>query len=265
MVKRVNVVSFASIEYDRWDCWWDVLFLGSFGCVGFGFFFGQHNDLEDEVGDPFFAESQSFVILPNGDNGFENAGVGEVVLRENVCHGFLGHVVDGFFEERGQAEFEFHEVTHEHHDVLREVLELYEIDLHVLQLMTIAANALVDFFKEAVVGFIQFFEHFAAVCFFAHAQFVVLCGHSEGGFKHAQIGQHGQIGDAELCSQGGLEVDSDEGHIVFHAACFRGGCLSFKYGGEDSHNELMFQKWWIFFCACRNQVGCPDAIFLLQK
>ena len=180
---------------------WDVLFLSSFGCVGFGFFFGQHNDLEDEVGDPFFAESQSFVILPNGDNGFENAGVGEVVLREDVCHGFLGHVVDGFFEERGQAEFEFHEVTHEHHDVLREVLELYEIDLHVLQLMTIAANALVDFFKEA----------------------------------------------------------------VFHAACFRGGCLSFKYGGEDSHNELMFQKWWIFFCACRDQVGCPDAIFLLQK
>jgi hypothetical protein len=39
----------------------------------------------------------------------------------------------------------------------------------------------------------------------------------QSGFEHAQVRQHGQIGNAKLSRQRGLKVNPHKGHKVLHA------------------------------------------------
>ena len=145
-------------------------------------FLGQHHHLEYKVGYPFLAKTQPFIVLPDGSDRLQHARIREVVLVENVVDGALCHRVNGLLEERGKAQFKLHKIAHEHHEVLCEVLELYQIHLNILQLMAIFPDAGIYFLKEVVVCFIQFFQHFAAMRLLSKAQLIVLCWYTQRRF-----------------------------------------------------------------------------------
>ena len=167
--------------------------------------------------------------MPDGSNGFQHTCIRKVVLVENVVDGALRHGVNGLLEERGQTQLKLHEIAHEHHEVLCEVLELYQVHLHILQLVAVFPDAGIYFLKETLVGFIQFFQHLAAMRLFTKAQLVVLRWYAQGCFVRSQIGKHGQIGYTQVGCDGCLEVNSHQSHVVFHATRLRFVGLSFEY------------------------------------
>ena len=89
-------------------------------------------------------------------------------------------------------------------------------------------DARVDFLEETVGYAVDFAEHFLAAVFFAQSEFVVDSGHMQCLLEHAQVGQHGDVADAEVGCHHSLVVHADERHEVFHAAyapSFLLGCL----------------------------------------
>ena len=185
---------------------------------GFGFLFGEEDDFVDEVGDPGLGEAEALGVLTDSDDGLHDTGVGVVVFVEDVVDGLLGHGVEHLLHEAWEAEFELHQVACEHHEFLCEALELEEVGLCVLYLLAAFAEAGVDLFEEIVVHAVHLFEHVFAAAAFAYAEFVVDSGHFEGGLEDAEVGEGSEACDAEVGCHGGLEVDADEGHEVFHAA-----------------------------------------------
>ena len=85
----------------------------------------QHHHLVDEVGDPLLAETEFSVILTHPEHGLYHSRVFVVVLMKDIIDGLLSHTVNGALEKRRQSQLELHQVAREHHEVLRESLELY--------------------------------------------------------------------------------------------------------------------------------------------
>ena len=99
-----------------------------------GFFLGKHHYGVDKIGNPFLAESKSLCVGSHVLYGLDDANIRIVVLCKDVVHRFLRHAVERLLHEVRQAELELHEVTHEHHQVLAEALELDKVGLDILHL-----------------------------------------------------------------------------------------------------------------------------------
>ena len=209
--------------------------------LGFGLFFGQHDDLIDKISDPFFRKAQTFVVGAYGHDGFHHASILVVVAVEDVRHRFLGHGVDGFFHERRHTELEFHEVAHQHHKVLGEALELDKVRLHILHLAAVFLDALVNFSEKVVLSLVQVLKHLSTMLFLARTQLVVQRRHTQSGFEQAKVWQHGQIGDTDILGNGCLKIDAHKRHIVFHTAGL-GAVILFlsKNSTDKSHFFLLY-------------------------
>ena len=75
-------------------------------------------------------------------DSLQHARIGEVILVEDVIHSLLRHIIERFLHEGRKAELELHQVAHQHHQVLREGLELYQIYIDILQFLAILTDAL---------------------------------------------------------------------------------------------------------------------------
>lgn len=182
------------------------------------FLFGKHENLVDEVSNPLARETKMLVVIADGKHCFDHTWIAVVVFVEHVVHHLFGHGVEGLLKERGQAEFELHQVAGKHHDVLGETLELNKVGLYVLYFPTVLAYALVYFLEKGFVCSVDLLHHFAATALLANPKFVVECRHMKCGLEGAQIRQHGKIGNTDGRCHGCLEIYSNEGHIVFHTA-----------------------------------------------
>ena len=109
----------------------------------------EHHHAIDEVCHPLLGETKATVVLTDGDNGLEHVRLLEVVLVKDVVDGLLSHRVESLLHKARQTELELHQVARQHHDVLREALELQEIGLCVLYLLTTTMKALVDLLEKA--------------------------------------------------------------------------------------------------------------------
>mgnify|MGYP007065804076 FL=1 len=159
---------------------------------------GKHQHLEGKIGDPLLAEAQLLVELTKLHDGLHNTGVVEVIFVEDIVDGFLSHGVERLLHETWQTEFELHQVAQKHHEILGEGLELDEINIDILQLVTLLANALVNLLEEIVIGIIDTLHHLLDMRLLAQAQLVVLGRNAECSLEGTKVGQHCQIGDAQL-------------------------------------------------------------------
>ena len=105
------------------------------------FFLSQHHHLESEVCNPLLTELEVAVELSERYHGLQGTGIREVVLIEDIVHGLSSHLIQGVLHEARQTELELHQVADEHHEILAEGLELLEINIHILQLLAVLADA----------------------------------------------------------------------------------------------------------------------------
>ena len=151
------------------------LFLGVFflNILWFRLFLSQDNDVIDIFRHPFAAVSKLLLILANTHTGLSHIVFLPVVFRQDIVHGFLRHGTQRVFHEARHAELPFHQVSHNHHKLLRESLESKEIRLHAIQVLTVALDAHINFLEEIVGDTIDFREEFLAAVFLTQPQLVV--------------------------------------------------------------------------------------------
>ena len=146
-------------------------------------FLGQHHNGIHKVCDPALGKAQAARILTHGNHGLHYPRLSEVILIIYAVDRFLRHLIKSFLEKARKAELELHQVTHEHHEVLGESLELHKVNLHVLELMATAADALVNLLEEVIAHGIHILKHLLASCLLANTQAVVYRRDMERGLE----------------------------------------------------------------------------------
>ena len=97
-------------------------------------------------------------------------------------------------------------------------MEYDKITTHVVHRATVTLDTLVYLLEKFVRDSVDFAQHLLATVLFAQAEFVVLRRHVEGLFEDAQVGQCGQIANAQLGGHNCLIIYANEGHEVFHSS-----------------------------------------------
>ena len=96
-------------------------------------------------------------------------------------------------EETGQSHLPLHQVTHQHHQVLAKALELNEVALGVLDLVTMLFDAAVDFSEERVADFVDALYKLAAMFLFGNAEFVIDGSDVVGLLEDSQVRKSAKI------------------------------------------------------------------------
>lgn len=130
--------------------------------TSFGFLLRKHHHTIYKIGDPLLREAKATVILTNRNDGLQDVGLLEIVLIENVTDSLLCHRVKCLFHETRQTELEFHQISRQHHDVLRKALKLEKVGLCILHFLTAAVQALVYLLEEGIVHRIHRLKHILA-------------------------------------------------------------------------------------------------------
>ena len=143
----------------------------------------QHQYLEGEIGNPLLAELQTGVEVAQANHGLQYAGIREIVLVEDVVHGLCSELIEGLLHEAWQTELELHQVAHEHHQILGEVLELDEIGIDILELLAVLADAGINLLEKVIVGIIEVLHHLLDLSLFTDAQTVVDGRNMEAGLE----------------------------------------------------------------------------------
>ena len=141
------------------------------------------------------AECQTLIELTQLKYGFQHTGIREIILSEDVFNCFSSQFVKRIFHEARQTEFKLHQVAHQHHQILSEVLELDEIYIDILQFMTILTDTGIDFLEEGIISIIDILHHFLHLCLLANTQTVVDRRNMQTCLENTQVWQHRQIGD----------------------------------------------------------------------
>ena len=166
---------------------------------------------------PLLRIAKHALIFPDGNAGSAHAIVLPIVLRKDLVNLLCRHLPQGSTEETGQAHLPLHEVAHQHHQVLTEALELYEITLCVLYLVAMLADAAVDLGKEIVADAVNTLYELAAMLLLGNAKFVVNRRYPVCLLEDAQVGQSTKIVDANLRSHHSLvlpEFQQIKSHIM---------------------------------------------------
>ena len=141
------------------------------------------------------AERQALVELAQLKHGFQHTGIREIILSEDIFYSFSSQLVKRILHEARQTELKLHQVAHQHHQILREVLELDEIYIDILQFVAVLTDTGIYFLEEGIIRIIDILHHFFHLSLFANTQTVVDRRNMQTCLEDTQVWQHGQIGD----------------------------------------------------------------------
>src|SRR5574344_228993 len=106
------------------------------------------------------------LVFADTETSFSHSVVLPLIFCQNIVHSFLCHAIERLLKNAWQAELPLHQVSHKHHQILREALKKEQIIAYIVHVTAIMFDTCINLLEEVIAHLVHVHQHFAATVTF---------------------------------------------------------------------------------------------------